>query len=349
MSEKNFEVEDTEDREEMHESMASDTLRPGSRNVELPRTKIEAMTSVLGTMHSMNKADLTSWFTQAMDLIGKEASSLPSGASSDSNQSSVDMKGGAGPKTRDPMPKLSVKEDVEDMFVGEELSEEFKDKATTLFEAAVNARAIIEIARIEEEHENSLEEEIQAIGEEMEKNLDSYLDYVAQKWMEENEVAIESSLRNELTEEFISGLKNLFAEHYIDLPEEEVSVVEELATKVEDLETRLNDAINENSELKTVVLESEREAILEEMAEDLTMTQTEKFIALAEGIEFNGDLETYKRKLSIVKENYFQKKAFTSTNIEEETFEGDSTSSQNVSVDPEVNRYVQAISRTMKK
>lgn len=329
------------------ESLAMSTLKPGSKSVADPKSKIEAMTSVIGAMHSMRKDDLTKWYTQAMALIGKEASSLPSGASADSNASSIDMKGGKGPKTRDATPKLSVKEDVDDMFVGEDLSEEFKDKASTLFEAAVNARAMVEIARLEEEYEERLEEEVTSIAEAVEKNLDVYLDYVVEKWIEDNQVAIESSLRNELAEEFINGLKNLFVEHYISVPEEKVEVVETLAAKVEELEAALDETINENAELKTVIAEAERLSIIDSLSEDLTMTQSEKFFSLAEGVDFNGDLDNYKHKLEIVKNTYFANKQSSSTNIEEETFVIEDTN--NVSADPSVNRYVQAISRTIKR
>ena len=351
---------DLENQEELDEdSLAMQTLKPGSRPVSGdPKSKIEAITSVIGAMHSMRKDDLTKWYKQAMDLIGKEASKLPGGASADHNASTIDMKGGSGPKTRDAMPKLdhknnplasiSVREDVEEMFNGQDLSEEFKERASTLFEAAVHAKAITVIADLEEQYETRLEEEIQAIGEEMEKNLDTYLDYVVERWMEDNQVAIESSLRNELMEEFIDGMKNLFTEHYIDVPEEKIDVVESLAAKVEELEARLNDVLSENSEMREVMVDVEREAAIEEMAENLTMTQAEKFAALAEGIEFTGDVDAYKRKLSIVKENYFMKST-TAVDIDEETFEGETEDKRMLSSDPDVNRYAMAISRTVKK
>jgi hypothetical protein len=260
------------------------------------------------------------------------------------------MKTGKGPKTRDAMPKLSVKEDVEEMFDGQDLSEEFKDRASTLFEAAVNARIILESSRLEEQYEARLEEEVTEIAEALEKKLDTYLDYVVENWMKENEVAIESSLRNEIMEEFIDGLKGLFAEHYIDVPEEKIDVVEELATKVDELETMLDESITENSDLKKMVAESKRIDVLEEMATDLTMVQAEKFAALAEGIDFTGDIDSYRKKLSYVKESYFSKKSTPTTNIEEETFEGDNTLNESVkSFDPDVNRYAQAIARTIKK
>ena len=354
MSEQDMDIENTEN---LDESAASETLKAGSRPAGTdPKSKIEAITSVIGAMHSMRKDDLTKWYTQAMALIGQEASKLPAGASADSNAASIDMKTGKGPKTRDAMPKLdhknnplaSMKEDVEEMFTGEELSEEFKDKASTLFEAAVNARAIVEIARLEEEYETRLEEEVASIIEGVESNLNTYLDYVVENWMKENEVAVESALRNEIMEEFIGGLKNLFAEHYIDMPEEKISVVEELAAKVERLEVALDETINENTELKNTLLESERQETVAEIAEGLTLSQSEKFLSLAEGVSFDGDLDVYKKKLSVVKESYFPATKPQASNIEEETFEGD-VGEKTVSVDPQVNRYVQAISRTIKK
>jgi AcrR family transcriptional regulator len=344
MSEENISIDENLDEE----SIASATLKAGSRPDDNPKSKIDYMTKALGAMNAMKKEDLTKWYTQAMALIGKEASSLPAGASADSNAATVDMKTGKGPKTRDPMPKINVKEDVEEMFTGEELSEEFKDKASTLFEAAVNARAMVEIARLEEEYETRLEEEVTSIVEEVENNLNTYLDYVVENWMQENEVAIESSLRNEIMEEFIGGLKNLFAEHYIDMPEEKISVVEELAAKVERLEAALDETINENNELKEAVLESARQEIVSEVSEGLALSQSEKFLSLAEGVNFDGDLDVYKKKLSVVKESYFPSTKPQSSYIEEETFEGE-VSEKIVSVDPQVNKYVQAISRTIKK
>jgi hypothetical protein len=345
MSEENV----VENEDQLDESIASETLKAGSRPAgEDPKSKIEFMTKTLGIMNGMKKEDLSKFYHDVIAQIGKEASKLPSGASADSNAASIDMKTGKGPKTRDPMPKLNVKEDVEEMFTGEDLSEEFKDKATTLFEAAVNARTIVEIERLEEEYNTRLEEEVTSIVKEIEGNLDNYLDYVVENWMKENEVAIESSLRNEIMEEFIGGLKNLFAEHYIEMPEEKINVVEELAQKVERLEAALDEAINENTELKEAVLESVRHEAVADIAEGLTMSQSEKFLSLAEGVDFDGDLDVYKKKLSVVKETYFPATKPQASNIEEETFEGDVTE-KNVSYDPQVNRYVQAISRTIKK
>ena len=191
-------------------------------------------------------------------------------------------------------------------------------------------------------------EEITTFQEELTDKLDTYLDYVVENWMKENEVAIESALRNELMEEFMEGLKGLFAEHYIDVPQSKIDILESLAEKVSILENKYDEVISENVELKSHLLESQKEEILESIASDLALTQQEKFAALAEGIDFDGNLETYSKKLNIIKENYFKTETATySSNITEETFEGEVTT--NVAGNPVINRYAAAIARTAKK
>jgi hypothetical protein len=145
-------------------------------------------------------------------------------------------------------------------------------------------------------------------------------------------------------------MKGLFTEHYIDIPEDKVDVLETMAEKVEELESRQDALISENVELKKALVEVEKDNVLDSMMEGLALSQQEKFAALSEGIDFDGDLSTYKKKLSVIKENYFgtEKKSFTSSNIEEETFEGNSLT-ESVHIDPSVNKYVQAISRSIKK
>jgi hypothetical protein len=339
-------VEDTIDEA----SMAMDSLKANSKPAGTdPKSRIEMMLSVIRGIDSMPKKDFVKWFDGQQSLFGPNKD-WGVGDKSSSNQASIDMKGGKGPKTRDAMPKLSVKEDVEEMFSGSDLSEEFKDKASTLFEAAVSARLIAETARLEEEFEEKLNEAVAEINEELTVKVDAYLDYVVESWMEDNAVAIESTLRNELMEEFMEGMKNLFAEHYIDVPQEKVDVLEALAAKVEELEEMLDETISENSDLKAAFVDVEKKEVFESTIQDLAMSQQEKFKALAEGIDFDGDLETYAKKLAIIKENYFatEKKAPAESNITEETFEGE-TATNTVSIDPSVNRYVQAISKTIKR
>lgn len=330
------------------ETLAAKSLHPAAKAVSDPKSKIGMMQAVLGAMNGMNKGDLTHWFNATMAQFGP-GKDYGVGDNSVKNSATIDMKTGKGPKTKDAMPKLNVKEDIDEMFDGQELSEEFKDNVSTLFEAAVSARIIAETARLEEQYEARIAEELATFNEELTTKLDTYLDYVVEQWMKENEVAIESTLRNELMEEFMEGLKNLFSEHYISVPETKVDVLEALAEKVSELEGKLDETISENMELKNFVLDNQRLEILEEVSSDLALTQQEKFAALAEGIEFDGDLETYEKKLKIIKENYFKTESTSySSNIDEETFEGETTAGV-TNVDPQVNRYVQALARTVKK
>jgi len=352
MSNENTEIEDTVLDEG---TAAADSLHPGARSISDPKSKIEVIQHAIGHMHAMKKDDLVKWYHETMAQFGP-GKDHGVGNHEAENEASIRMKpshavSSKGPSTNMPMPKLGVKEDVEEMFAGQDdLSEEFKEKATTIFEAAVNARATLEIARLEEEYELSLNEAVESIMEEVTNKVDTYLDYVVENWMKENEVAVESTLRNELVADFIEGMKGLFAEHYIDVPQDKVDVLETMAEKVEELEGKQDALIAENVELKKAFVEVEKERLLDSMMEDLALSQQEKFAALSEGIDFDGDLGTYQKKLSIIKENYFgsDKKVHASTNIIEESFEGE-TSAETVHLDPTVSKYVQAISRSIKK
>lgn len=334
------------------ETLAASSLHPKAAPGE-PMSKLGAMHGVMNVMAGMGKSDMIDFFNQVMGLYGP-GKDHGVGDNSAKNSSTIDMKpshatASSAPKTKDAMPRLNVKEDIEEMFNGQDLTEEFKDNVATLFEAAVSARLIAETARLEEAYEAALHEEIANFNEEVTSKLDTYLDYVVENWMKENEVAIESSLRAEITEDFIEGLRSLFAEHYIDVPSDKVDVLEAMAEKVAALEEKMDEVISENVELKNALVEDYRQDVFAELASDLALTQQEKFAALAEGIEFDGDLDTYAKKLMIVKENYFNTETTSySSNIEEETFEGELTESTK-SVDPVVGRYVQAIARTVKK
>lgn len=200
--------------------------------------------------------------------------------------------------------EVDMNEHVEALFAGEELSEDFMNKAKTILEAAVASKMQSEIARLEEAYAAALEEEVASIQEELSNNVDDYLNYVVEQWVTDNEVAIEAGLRSELTEDFISGLRQLFAEHYIDIPEEKVSVIEELGSKVEELEAKLNEEIDRNVELTKVLSESTKESVLHDMTEGLTATQAEKLKSLAEGVEFV-DADTFATKVQTLRENYF--------------------------------------------
>lgn len=200
--------------------------------------------------------------------------------------------------------EVDMSEDIEALFSGEELSEEFRAKATAIFEAAVKRKLEEELETIEEAYAQTLEEQILSIHEELSSNVDDYLNYVVENWMTENEVAIEAGLRTELTEDFISGLHNLFVENYIDIPEDKVSVIEELGFKVEELEAKLNEEIDRSVTLSKMLSESRKSEVLNQMVEGLTATQADKLMSLSEGITFDS-VEEYSEKVSTLRESYF--------------------------------------------
>lgn len=201
----------------------------------------------------------------------------------------------------------SIKEDVDALLAGEQLSEDFRKKAETIFESAVLTRVQQEVAVLEEAYAKSLQEEVNNVVEELQEQVDQYLSYVAEEWVKENEIAIESGLKTELTEDFISGLRNLFAEHYIDIPDEKVDVLEEMNSKLEQLENQLNEEIKKNVEYSKVINEASRTLIISEACEGLTDTQAEKLKTLAENIGFTTP-EEYSEKVQTLSESYFKKK-----------------------------------------
>ena len=201
--------------------------------------------------------------------------------------------------------KKSMKEDIDAMFADDEtISEDFKSKAATIFEARVHDRVTQIEEEIEAKYAGQLEEAVETIKSDLTEKVDNYLSYVVEQWMADNELAIESGLRSELTEEFIAGMRNLFAEHYIDVPAEKVDLVDELATKVEELEGKLDEEIERGVEYKQALVESRKNEITRVVTEGLTDTQVEKIKSLAESVEFSTEDE-YKSKLETIRENYF--------------------------------------------
>ena len=199
----------------------------------------------------------------------------------------------------------NFKSDIEALFADDStISEDFKSKATTIFEARVHDRIQQIQEQMENEYAGMLEEAVEEIKSDLTAKVDDYLSYVVEQWLEQNEIAIESGLRSELTEEFISGLRNLFAEHYIDVPSEKVDLVDELASKVEELESKLDEEIERSVELKKSLVESRKVEVTHAVCEGLTNTQVEKIKSLAESVEFSTE-EEYQEKLETIRENYF--------------------------------------------
>jgi hypothetical protein len=191
------------------------------------------------------------------------------------------------------------------LFNGEELSEDFKTKASTIFEAALTERVDAIKAELEEEYNNRLITSIEETKTALTEQLDSYLSYVVEEWMEENKIAVERGIRTEIAEEFMSGLRNLFLEHDIMVPESKVDIADEMANTVEKLKESLNEEISKNVELTAEVKNFRKSQILGELSEDLTLTQKEKFRTLAEGVALDGEDEDVRNKLGVIKESYF--------------------------------------------
>ena len=187
-----------------------------------------------------------------------------------------------------------------------DLSEEFKEKAATIFETAVKTRIQEQVKVIEAQYEKKLSEETETIKEAMTEKVDSYLNYVVEEWMKENELAVERGIRTEIAEDFITGLKSLFKEHYIDVPEEKYNVLDDLTNQTKDLESKLNEQIEKNVNLTKEVSDLHKRQAIAEVSEDLTDTETEKFISMAENVEFDS-AEKFKEKLETIKESYFPK------------------------------------------
>ena len=241
--------------------------------------------------------------------------------------------------------KARMKEDVNSLFGDDTtISEDFKSKAATIFEARVIDRVTQIQEEIESQYADMLEEAVETIKTDLTEKVDDYLNYVVEQWMEENQIAIESGLRSEITEDFIAGLRNLFAENYINVPEDKVDLVEELAAKVESLETKLNEEIETNIEYKKALTEAIKEQLTLEVCEGLTATQVEKIKSLAESVDFSTE-EEFTEKLETLRENYFPsgiQKA--SVSHLQEQFED--TEDKKVIADPYVAMVSQAISKT---
>ncbi|CAB5221352.1 prohead core protein [uncultured Caudovirales phage] len=254
----------------------------------------------------------------------------------------------SGSAPSEPMKKLA-KEDLALVFGdSQDLSEEFKDKVSTIFEAAVATRVDLERVKIEEEVAAEAEEALEAIKEEIEENIDNYLNYAVAEWMSENKLAVESNIRTEVAESFLNGLKSLFEEHYVDIPEDKVDVVESLSARVEELEAMINETTEKNIELSKIVSEKQVKETADGLAEGLTDTQKEKFAKLIEAVDYNS-VEEFTKKANIIKETYFASKGDIKVAQDQLLNEAVDEPESAPYVDPGMAVYVNSISRTVKK
>mgnify|MGYP006084769801 FL=1 len=241
--------------------------------------------------------------------------------------------------------EIDVAEHVEALVNGEgDLSEEFKRKAATVFEAAVKSKIRTELERLESEYEVQLKENVQSATNEMTDKVDTYLNYVTDEWMKENELAVERGLKGEIAEDFISGLKQLFEDHYIDIPDDKYDVLEAQSEKISELESKLSETIEKNVSLKDGNAKLVREQVISEVYEGLADTEIEKFKSLTDDVEYT-DEEAFREKLDTLKESYFPKTSMETTEINDDVETG---TAQDIDLTPSMDAYMSAIGRTVK-
>ena len=313
--------------------MAEDVkvLKMGSHDEEkMPKTKADAINIMSAMMKKMPADDAKQLAAQYM-------------AGNKKTDEEIELEGLA--KAKEAIEKrlasINVAEDVDALVQGEELSEDFKKKAATIFEAAVKSKIRPEVERIEEEKTQEVADEMETFKTELAEKVDGYLDYVVGEWMKENELAIERGLKGEIAEDFITGLKSLFEEHYIDVPDEKYDILESQAQKIEELESKLNETMNKLTEKKQSEDSLVREATIKEVSSDLAETQVEKFASLVEDVEFT-DKESFEEKLNTLKENYFPKSVPSEQTLTEENEDG----TQEIDISDAMAAYTSAIKRS---
>lgn len=325
-----------------------------------PKTRLDWIRNIIGGLANLDTATLTRIFDQQQALIGGEAERAGLANNSKNNMASISMKpsaaqgkGGVFTPTGVNSEVMSTttegiklqKDEMDTLFAESDLTEEFKTKLTTLFETAVTVRLTEEIVKLQEVYETKLEESVNSLTKELVEGIDSYFEHIVEEWLTENEVAIESTLKSELTEEFIQGLKNLFQENYIEIPDERLDVYEALISDKEKLEADLNKSISENIEKEQSLKALKKDIIVSELAVGLTLPQREKLKALTESTDFDTE-ENFKNKVKTIKEGFVTKAVANSTIISENL--GENVTDIEVD-DPMMKAVLQAIKRTTGK
>jgi hypothetical protein len=246
--------------------------------------------------------------------------------------------------------EFDIEEDVNALLAGEELSEEFQEKARTIFEAAIRSKVSEIKEELQETYENALIEEVQFIKEELTERLDAYLEYVADEWIQENALAIEHGLKTEMTESFLQGMRGLFEDHYVSIPEDRYDVIESMVDKLDEMEEKLNEQIERNVALNRRLAESVADVIFADVAEGLALSQKDKLASLAENVEFDGE-ENYREKLVTLRESYFPTRSAGTQRDDSETLSESVSYDTNLteSVSPSMEAYLQTLSRVAKK
>lgn len=305
--------------------MAGGTAADNTKQDPMPKTKAGMMNVMIAKMGGMKKDALMASYNNMMS-------------------DDVDAEQFEGEAIAEMDYQVDFSEDLNALVESEAtLSDGFKSKASTIFEAAIKTKLAEEIDRLEEKYNEELNEEIESTKSDLVEKVDTYLNYVVEQWMEDNKVAIESGLRTEIAEKFMTSLKDLFTESYIEVPESKVDLVDELAAEVEELEEAHNTAVTKTLAMQEELEVLKRDAIIREAAEGLAATQVEKLKKLAEDVDFE-DAETFAEKVETIKESYFTKKATESADIVEEDNDGDAITEASGSMA----QYIQAIQRSKK-
>ena len=312
---------------------------------EMPKTKAGMIQAMYDKMKEMKKDDMAKEYKHIMAKLDMKAGYHEGMHDKEDEEEKKKEEASKKEAIEKRVKDIDVKEDVNALVSGEsELSEEFKTKAATVFEAAVKSKVKAEIERLEDNYASELEESKSSMKEDMVQKVDNYLNYVVEEWVKDNELAIERGIKGEIAEDFIGGLKQLFEDHYIDIPDEKYDILEAQAKEIDELKAKVNSEVEKNVSLKKENADLTRGDIFEEVSETMADTQKEKFKGLTENVDFE-DADDYKKKLETIKESYFASEAKPAeTNV-------DTTSSNSGTVDPSdlsdtMAKYTAAITRT---
>jgi len=320
--------DEDEDSEEGEEQVKKESVTP--------KLKSEILAGLVDHMKGLKKEDLAKMYGST--VLGEEEDEEDEEDSEEDAEESKKVKESIDQKIED----LDVSQDIEALVSGEEeLSEEFKTKAATIFETAIKSKVRSELEKIQEENDKQMKELAETSMTSMVEKVDDYMNYVVEQWMTDNELAIERGLKGEIAEDFISGLKGLFEDHYIDVPDEKYDILEANLTKIEELEDKLNKQMEENVQLKKAKGELVKESMIADVADGMTDTETEKFQSLVDDVEFS-DEESYKEKLQTIKESYFGSGKVEAQETEVLTEEG---SEETVEVSDSMAKYMSAIKK----
>jgi|TARA_A100001388_G_C28743158_1_gene487953 hypothetical protein len=313
--------------------------KPKGKGDPMPKTKMAMINAMMKNLSSMKKVELQAMYKKVNAGMYEEA---------EADDKVIDEAEAPKELATITSADINIQDDVDAMLNGTDLDEEFKEKVATIFEAAVVSKVNEQIEKFAIEAESDVEVSRTEAVDELTEKVDSYLDYVVQEWVENNSLAIETGVRADMVEDFLKGLKGLFEEHYVDIPEEKVDVVEELIAKVDELEGKLNEETDKNVELLGKVNDFEKDAIFVEATDELTDTQIEKLRGLAEGIDFD-DADDFRKKIGMLKSQYFDIDEETETVVVDDEDGPISLEEENEGPTGAMAVYMNAISRSAKK